>query len=114
MNEEAAFTARRTSVMSPFKSFWRSVMARQAGLRRRRLRSSPRLESLGGRIVLSTFRVNTTLDAVAVDLRSGRDATGHISLRSAIMAANAQPGADTILLPNGLYKLTIAGGGENG
>src|SRR5271170_5393112 len=73
----------------------------------------PRLEGLESRVVLSTFKVNTTLDTVAVSLKTGKDATGHISLRSAIEAANAKPNADTIILPAGTYKLTIAGTNEN-
>ena len=73
----------------------------------------PRLEPLEGRIVLSTFQVNTTLDTVAVDLRTGKDATGHISLRSAIMAADAKGGSNTISLKSGTYTLTIAGANED-
>ena len=53
------------------------------------------------------------LDTVAVNLQNGKDATGHISLRSAIMAANARPGTDTIKLPAGTFQLTIAGAGED-
>ena len=77
------------------------------------MRSCPRLEQLEGRIVMSTFRVNTTLDTVAVNLRTGKDATGHISLRSAIMAADARGGSNTINLPSGTYTLTIAGANED-
>jgi hypothetical protein len=62
---------------------------------------------------MSTFQVNTTLDTVAIDLRTGRDATGHVSLRSAIMAADAQGGSNTINLQNGTYTLTIAGANED-
>jgi hypothetical protein len=83
--------------------------------RRHKVRSSPRLEQLEQRVALSTFQVNTTLDTVAVDLHTGRDASGHVSLRSAIMAANAQGGSNTINLPSATdrYKLTIAGGYED-
>src|SRR5512141_1158976 len=35
------------------------------------------------------------------------------SLREAIVAANANPGADVITLPAGTYTLTIAGANEN-
>ena len=80
---------------------------------RRRPRSCPRLERLEERIALSAFQVNTTLDTVAVNLSTGRDAAGHISLRSAIMATNAQGGNNTIVLPNGNYKLTLAGANED-
>ena len=62
---------------------------------------------------MSTFQVNTTLDTVAVDLRTGKDATGHISLRSAIMAADAKGGSNTISLKSGTYTLTIAGANED-
>jgi hypothetical protein len=61
----------------------------------------------------AVFTVNTALDTVAANLQTGKDTTGHISLRSAIMAANAQPGADTILLPSGIFRLTIAGASED-
>ena len=63
--------------------------------------------------MMSTFQVNTTLDTVAVDLRTGKDATGHVSLRSAIMAANAHGGSNTIKLRSGTYTLTIAGANED-
>ena len=57
-------------------------------------RFRPGVQGLEDRALLSTFRVNTTLDTVAVDLKKGKDATGHISLRSAIQAADAR-GAPT-------------------
>ena len=76
-------------------------------------RNRPWLEGLEPRVVPSTFRVNTTLDTVAVDLKTGKDAAGHVSLRSAIQAANARPNTDTILLPKGTITLTIAGANEN-
>src|SRR5262249_44553134 len=44
---------------------------------------------------------------------TGKDASGHISLRSAIMAADARGGTNTIKLPSGTYALTIAGAGED-
>src|SRR5438067_215924 len=76
-------------------------------------RIEPGLEGLENRVVLSTFHVNTTLDTVAVDLHSGKDAASHISLRSAVQAANTQGGANTIILPGGTFTLTIAGPGED-
>src|SRR5271170_301522 len=69
----------------------------------------PWLEGLEARVVLSTFKVNTTLDTVAVSLKTGKDASGQISLRSAIQAADAKPNADTIILPAGTITLTIGG-----
>ena len=80
---------------------------------RRQARFRPWGEALETRRLLSTFRVNTLLDTVAVNLKTGKDASGHISLRSAIEAANSRPNADTILLPNGTIKLTIAGADED-
>ena len=51
-------------------------------------------KELETRVVLSTFMVNTTLDTDAVNLTTGKDASGHISLRSAIQAANSKPNAE--------------------
>ena len=73
----------------------------------------PRLELLEERVVLSTFRVNTTLDTVAVNFKNGHDSSGHISLRSAIMAADSHGGSNTIILPAGLFLLTIPGANED-
>jgi len=59
--------------------------------------------------------VNSTLDLPDADLRDGicdadLEAEGlQITLRAAVMHANATPGADTITLPAGLYKLTRGG-----
>jgi hypothetical protein len=80
---------------------------------RRKTKWRPGLESLEIRLAPAVFAVNTTLDTVAANLITGKDAMGHISLRSAIMAANAQPGADTIMLPSGTFGLTIPGRFEN-
>src|SRR5262249_13404074 len=73
----------------------------------------PGLQGVDNRVVPSTFRVNTTLDTVAVDLNSGKDATGHISLRSAVQAANEHGGSNTIILPGGTFTMTVAGPGED-
>jgi hypothetical protein len=59
---------------------------------RRSTRLRPRLEALEGRVVLSTFRVSTTLDPVDVNLRTGEGASGRISLPSAIMPADDREG----------------------
>ena len=48
-----------------------------------------------------------------MNLKTGKDASGHISLRSAIQAADAKPNADTIILPQARSTLTIAGAGED-
>ena len=81
--------------------------------RRRVNRSRPGLESLEHRVTPSTFHVNSLLDTVAVNLKTGKDASGHVSLRSAIEAADAKPNADTIIVPAGTITLTIAGANEN-
>jgi fibronectin-binding autotransporter adhesin len=86
---------------------------RQGDARRRTTRSRPAIELLEDRVTPSTFRVNTLLDTVAVNLNTGKDASGHISLRSAIQAANARPNADTITVPAGTITLTIAGANED-
>ncbi|MCI0519248.1 MAG: CSLREA domain-containing protein, partial [Chloroflexi bacterium] len=47
------------------------------------------------------------------DTQDGLCAASDCSLREAVRAANASPGADTITLPAGTYLLTITGQGEN-
>jgi predicted outer membrane repeat protein len=76
------------------------------------------IDGLEGRIVPATFRVNTTADislttpGVGVDTRNGQIQvfgmdTGTVTLRSAIVAANATPGGNTIkLAARGTYALT--------
>ena len=64
--------------------------------RRKVIKRRPLVEGLEHRLVLSTFKVNTLLDTVAVNLNTGKDASRHISLRSAIQAANSKPNSDTI------------------
>ncbi|HEY1218296.1 MAG: CSLREA domain-containing protein [Bryobacteraceae bacterium] len=61
-----------------------------------------------------TFTVNTAADTVDANPGDGvcADATGHCSLRAAIMEANALPGTDTIMIPAGTYTLTIARSGN--
>jgi CSLREA domain-containing protein len=65
-----------------------------------------RLEHLEDRSVPSTFTVNTTLDDVT-------PANGKFSLREAITKANTTAGADVIVVPAGVFKLTQVGTGEN-
>ena len=66
----------------------------------------PRLESLEDRSVPATFNVTTTLDVID-------PADGKRSLREAITAANNLAGADVIVLPAGVYKLALAGAGDD-
>jgi len=65
----------------------------------------PQLEVLEDRAVPATLTVNTTLDVLGHD-------NGLLSLRQAIIDANATPKADTIILPAGTYTLTRPGAGE--
>jgi len=73
-------------------------------------RFRPTFEVLEERAVPATFTVNTTLDV----LRSSRSDTT-LSLRQAIIDANATKTADTIVLPAATtpYKLSRAGVGED-
>jgi len=66
-----------------------------------------RLEILEDRSVPTTFTVNTTLDDVT-------PTNGKFSLREAITKANTTPGADVIVMPPGVFKITIPGAGESG
>jgi len=76
----------------------------------RRDRRQPRrlrMEVLEARRVLATYIVDTLADTA--DGICGIDGVGNIncSLRSAIIAANNNPGADIIRVPAGTYTLTI-------
>jgi len=54
------------------------------------------------------FTVTTTGDTHAANPGSSpNDSTGHVSLRSAVEAANSQAGATTINVPAGIYNLTL-------
>jgi CSLREA domain-containing protein len=72
---------------------------------RHRLR--PAVSLLEDRRLLSTFTVNTTKDE-----NDANKVPGDLSLREAIIEANANPGTDTIIVPAGTYDLTIPGAGE--
>ena len=63
-----------------------------------------------------TIIVDSGTDAVDADPGDGYcdDGAGNCTLRAAIIEANALPGADTIVLPEGTYLLTIEGSGEGG
>src|SRR5437764_12303709 len=71
--------------------------------RRPARRFQPRLEMLEDRAVPATLTVNTTLDVLGHD-------NGMLSLRQAVIDANASPGADTIVLPTANnYTMTRTG-----
>lgn len=62
------------------------------------------------------FTVNSTLDEQDASPGDGQcvsTPSGQCTLRAAIMEANALAGADTIILPTGVYTLTIAGANED-
>lgn len=61
------------------------------------------------------FSVNDTTDLIDDDLADGicHTATGTCTLRAAIMQANALGGTNTIILPAGVYTLTIPGENED-
>lgn len=64
---------------------------------------------------ITTITVNTTNDTVDVNPGDGvvADSAGNVSLRAAVMEANALTGDDTIILPAGTYDFDIAGVGED-
>jgi hypothetical protein len=67
----------------------------------------PSADVLEDRSVPTIFTVNTVADTPAVNLLTGQDGAGNISLRSAIQATNATPGADTInfAIPDALKSM---------
>ena len=84
---------------------WQPSQAPRAKVFNRRKRSCqretyiPRVELLESRLTPSTFIVSTFFDTVSANPSAGPvDANGDVSLRSAIQAANAAPGNDTIIL----------------
>ena len=100
-----------------FASWWFRRMNRhgeapRAGRARGGRRSAlrPRLEALENRLAPATFTVNTTDDTPDAHPGDGtaHDASGHVSLRSAVTEADTLGGANTIVVPAGTYRLTRA------
>jgi hypothetical protein len=84
------------------RSLWR-----QDGTGARKHRARPRLETLEDRCVPAVFNVNSTADLLVPPIRV-------VTLRSAIEAANATPGNNTInFVVPGTYKITVPGRGED-
>jgi hypothetical protein len=81
-------------------SWLRPLAARLTATRARRASHRPAfrpcVEGLEDRTAPAVFTVNTTADTPAVDLVTGQDSAGNISLRSAIQAANATSSPDEI------------------
>ena len=76
-------------------------------------------ETLEDRRMLANFAVTTTadrlLDTAVVTLAHRAGADGKLSLREAIYLSNINPGPDTVTLKaNSTYKITVAGGDEDG
>lgn len=65
---------------------------------------------------MATFTVNSFADTIDADPGDGNaaDSNGNTTLRAAIMEANALASNDTIVLPAGMYTLSLAGSGEDG
>src|SRR6266446_5017095 len=96
-------------------------------MKRHRSQLAPRLGALliaaawlmGGGVpawaAVQTFNVNSTADLANSSPTSKvcATATGVCTLRAAIQASNANAGTDTIVLPAGVYTLTIAGRNED-
>jgi hypothetical protein len=70
---------------------------------------------LEDRLAPATFTATTVqdLDTAGVNLATGQLPGGQVTLRSAILAANATAGADTVVAPAGTYLLTVAGAEED-
>jgi hypothetical protein len=69
------------------------------------------VEPLEDRRLLSVWTVNSLLDKVDRNPGNGvvnTGVAGEVTLRAAIMEANAKPGTDTINIPAGYYSLTRA------
>jgi hypothetical protein len=64
------------------------------------------LEALEDRLAPAIFTVTTPLDFV--------DATGRkLSLRAAVSKANVSPGPDIIMLPAGVFRISLVDGSNN-
>jgi len=97
--------------MSPIWNNWLKQRTRKRRtIDRRRGRKPVRLcaEALESRTVPAVYDVTTTADVVNAN-------DGVLSLREAVLAANASVGvADVINVPAGTYVLTLTGAGEDG
>jgi uncharacterized repeat protein (TIGR01451 family) len=88
---------------------WLKYQLDRPARKRRRSRHffQPHLTALEDRVAPAAFTVNTFTDTNAKDFTKGTDATGHVSLRSAIQTANHLGLSNTISLPAGTYGLTL-------
>ena len=79
---------------------WRGTRQGKPAARPRR----PILEQLESRLAPAVYHVNTFQDTPLVNSATAQDASGHVSLRSAVIAANTTQQDDTIILSAGVYK----------
>src|SRR5262245_6736759 len=66
----------------------------------------PTLDVLESRLAPAVFTVNTVSDTLAANFTTGQDVSGKVSLHSAVQAANALGGSNTINMPAGTYDLS--------
>src|SRR5437868_4387895 len=96
-------------MLSWFLKRWLAPKAAQTtephSKRRRKKGRGLMLEILEDRLAPATFNVNSFVDTDAVNLSTGQDQAGSITLRSAIEAANHVGGSNTINLVPGTYSL---------
>ncbi|RMG37914.1 MAG: hypothetical protein D6725_08195 [Planctomycetota bacterium] len=112
------WTGCRHRAVSTRKLIARSELGRRRGGRRaagRGMRTRVGVELLERRTLLSAFVVNTYADGVDAAIGDGiaADGDGNVSLRAAIQEANARDGMDFIVLPAGVYTLSVLGGQED-
>src|SRR5262249_52415550 len=95
------------SLLRSRRSDARSLRARHRRGAHAARRARLGLEALEGRVVLTTFNVNSLADIL-------NPPPGVVTLRSAIQATNATPGGNIInLTVPGTYAITIPGAGED-
>ena len=82
--------------------------------RRQPLQFRAKVEALEDRRLLAVLTVTTTIDELdGGTLANHNGPDGKLSLREAINLANLSGGPDTIVLPNGTYKITIGPAGAD-
>jgi hypothetical protein len=67
----------------------------------------PAVEQLESRLAPAVYHVDTFQDTPAANLATGQDAAGHVSLRSALAAADAKPQSDVVVLGAGTYSAQL-------
>src|SRR5438132_12642379 len=99
----------RTMHFKLLQSWLQHSESAQRSRRPVRLSFRPQCEALEDRLTMSANpAINVTTHN---DELTGGD--GKTSLREAINIANTRPGPDTIVLSSGIYKMTVAGTGDD-